>query len=65
MCVLYRQPPGPCMACSGTRGFQVVSEQLQSGRHAQTCHGIFGIAEGSTDTQTLLRAPHTHIHIFP
>lgn len=36
---------------------QVVSEQLWPGRHAQTCPGIFEIAEGSTDIQELLRPP--------
>lgn len=43
------------------RGFQVVSEQLRPGRHAQTCPGIFGITEGSTDTQTPVRSTHPPI----
>ena len=45
------------------KGFQVVSEQLQPGRHAQTCPGIFGITEGSTDTQTPLRSTHPTFYI--
>lgn len=66
ICVLHRQSPGLGHALV-LKGFQVVSEQLWPGRHAQTCPGIFGIAEGSTDTQTLLRStnPPSYIPTIP
>lgn len=53
--------PRPSLHAVVRQGSQVVSEHLWPGRHAQTCPGIFGIAEGSTDIQALLRhQPPTH-----
>lgn len=54
MCI-SQAAPRPSLHALVHQGFQVVSEQLWPARHAQTCPGIFGIAEGSTDIQALLR----------
>jgi hypothetical protein len=67
--------PGSPRPCSGSLGWgvssQVVSEQLGPGRHAQTCSGIFGIAEASTGSLKLKAVRHEallrpfHIPIIP